>query len=55
MNDTDSDEWYKKSDELEDLKKRLNISRQNAAKDIFERINSQGKNQYFTNFIPDKF
>ena len=40
LNDTDSVEWREKKFELDELHKKLNNARRNAACDIFERINS---------------
>ena len=42
INDTDSNEWKEMKKELDELQKKLNEARQNAASDIFERINSRG-------------
>ena len=42
INDTDSVEWKTKKKELQELQKKLNAARKNAASDIFERMNSGG-------------
>jgi len=42
--DTESDEGNKMSKQLQDLNKKLQSAIQNASKDIFERVNSKGKN-----------
>jgi len=42
MNDTDSVEWKRKRNELDDLQRKLISARRNAASDIFERTNSRG-------------
>jgi DNA-nicking Smr family endonuclease len=42
VNDTDSIEWKKKKKEHQEIQKRLNEARKNAAADIFERMNSFG-------------
>ena len=40
--DTDSDEWNNYFEQLEEIKRKLNVARENAARDIFERTNSRG-------------
>lgn len=47
MNDTESEEWKLKKEKSNEIKMNLNKARQNAAKDIFERINSQGIDFFF--------
>ena len=42
INDTESSEWKNKKKRLQELNKRLNEARKNAANDIFERMNSGG-------------
>lgn len=42
INDTESSEWKNKKKKLQELNKRLNEARKNAANDIFERMNSGG-------------
>ena len=42
INDTESSEWKNKKKKLQELHKRLNEARKNAANDIFERMNSGG-------------
>jgi DNA-nicking Smr family endonuclease len=42
INDTDSVEWRKKRNELNEMQRKLNGARRNAASDIFERMNSRG-------------
>jgi len=42
INDTDSVEWRRKRIALNDMQKKLNSARRNAASDIFERMNSRG-------------
>ena len=43
INDTESEEWESKLKNFNEVKQKLNVARRNAAKDIFERINSQGE------------
>ena len=50
INDTESEEWTLMVQKLNEVKLKLNLARRNAAKDIFERVNSQGEIQFLLKF-----
>lgn len=53
MNDTDSFEWKRKRNELDEVQKKLIGARRNAASDIFERTNSRGNMGALIEYIQD--